>query len=606
MSLKLLWKKMLLLVVTYLSVLAVSVKGSYINWNIFNKLTNTFEWTGIAWPMVFLGVFLLYRKSFFASYARIQVGSLILAVLFSIFMILGRSMDSLGNLSPIFGDLKQAFIYLFIFIGYINLFYVIICRLNLFLDIKEKSLTALPKTDSLLEKHSFMIPFFVLIIAWLPWLTSVYPGAVSWDACVQINMFLDPSIQLSNHHPYISTLVLGSLIQLFRSFGNDNISLLCLVMTQEVVLALSFAHLISTMVKLKICRKNIVCSIAFFALLSAWPLFAVTIIKDTFYVAFFVFLFSLIVRIIRLHSRTLEYVLFAFFAVLSCLFRNNGIYIVASILLISFVFVKGLRKKLVVMSCIIVGLFAFSQYYVMPTLNVIPGGKQEMLSIPFQQTARYAKEHDAEVTQEEKDAINSVLNYETIKENYLPGLADYVKQTFKAEGNLKEYFKVWWQQFMKHPDTYIEATLANMYGYFYPNIEKRVYGAIEMVPYIVSPLDLTLFDVHQPETLNKYRDNVYDYSVMQTQMPVLSLLFMPATYTWVLMYMLYRMWHGKKKENLIFYVPVVLTLAVCCISPVNGCLRYMLPIMAVFPLLIGLSFTENRAKEPDMAQKNIT
>ena len=37
-----------------------------------------------------------------------------------------------------------------------------------------------------------------------------------------------------------------------------------------------------------------------------------------------------------------------------------------------------------------------------------------MLSIPFQQTARYVKEHGKEVTKEEKMTINKVLNYDTI------------------------------------------------------------------------------------------------------------------------------------------------------------------------------------------------
>ncbi|MFQ9748440.1 MAG: hypothetical protein ACLRYY_05500 [Anaerobutyricum soehngenii] len=34
--------------------------------------------------------------------------------------------------------------------------------------------------------------------------------------------------------------------------------------------------------------------------------------------------------------------------------------------------------------------------------NIEPGGIQEALSLPFQQTARYVKEHEEEVTQEEK------------------------------------------------------------------------------------------------------------------------------------------------------------------------------------------------------------
>ena len=68
--------------------------------------------------------------------------------------------------------------------------------------------------------------------------------------------------------------------------------------------------------------------------------------------------------------------------------------------------------------------------------NIEPGGIQEALSLPFQQTARYVKEHEEEVTQEEKEAIKGVLAYN------------------------------------KHPVTYIEATMNQNYYLVYPLVEN--------------------------------------------------------------------------------------------------------------------------------------
>ena len=42
----------------------------------------------------------------------------------------------------------------------------------------------------------------------------------------------------------------------------------------------------------------------------------------------------------------------------------------------------------------------------------------------------------------------------------------------------------------------------------------------------------------------------------------------------------------KKIRILIFSIPLVLSIAICVVSPVNAYIRYMLPIMAVFPLFI--------------------
>ena len=71
-------------------------------------------------------------------------------------------------------------------------------------------------------------------------------------------------------------------------------------------------------------------------------------------------------------------------------------------------------------------------------------GKQEALSVCFQQTARYVKYHGDEVTQEEEEAIKKVLNYKDIGNLYDPNLSDPVKKTFKTEStseDLKNYFK---------------------------------------------------------------------------------------------------------------------------------------------------------------------
>ena len=72
-------------------------------------------------------------------------------------------------------------------------------------------------------------------------------------------------------------------------------------------------------------------------------------------------------------------------------------------------------------------------------------GKQEALSVCFQQTARYVKYHGDEVTQEEEEAIKKVLNYKDIGNLYDPNLSDPVKKTFKTEStseDLKNYFVV--------------------------------------------------------------------------------------------------------------------------------------------------------------------
>ena len=44
-------------------------------------------------------------------------------------------------------------------------------------------------------------------------------------------------------------------------------------------------------------------------------------------------------------------------------------------------------------------------------------------------------------------------------------------------------------------------------------------------------------------------------------------------------------------------VPMWITLAVCCVSPVNGLVRYALPLMAVTPLLLAFTWWALRERQ---------
>ena len=53
-------------------------------------------------------------------------------------------------------------------------------------------------------------------------------------------------------------------------------------------------------------------------------------------------------------------------------------------------------------------------------IGVEPGSVRAMLSIPLQQTARYVTTYPEDVTKEEKEALEAVLDYENLSEIYDP------------------------------------------------------------------------------------------------------------------------------------------------------------------------------------------
>ena len=107
-------------------------------------------------------------------------------------------------------------------------------------------------------------------------------------------------------------------------------------------------------------------------------------------------------------------------------------------------------------------------------LGIRPGASSEMLSIPLQQTARYALTHPDDATEQERAAITAVLGddfYELVEDEYDPAISDPVKALFDNEAPLSDklaYLGTWLAQGLRHPGTYLAATFANVYEVFYP------------------------------------------------------------------------------------------------------------------------------------------
>ena len=228
-------------------------------------------------------------------------------------------------------------------------------------------------------------------------------------------------------------------------------------------------------------------------------------------------------------------------------------------------------------------LFKLYNYISFDVIGIKEGSKREMLSIPFQQTARYVHDLEDDITPEETAAINAILPYEELGELYNPELSDPVKNRMKSvTGNeFKRYLNAWLAMGLRHPEVYIQATLNNTYSYFYPFRNSRVMAAYQN--YIKGePINPGL-DIHYVNS--DARNAVIEYAELWRVLPVLSLLSNPAFYTWL--FAIVTMWIIKKKfwrHLAILSIPAI-HLAICIASPVNGLLRYALPLMACMPLL---------------------
>jgi len=252
-----------------------------------------------------------------------------------------------------------------------------------------------------------------------------------------------------------------------------------------------------------------------------------------------------------------------------------------------------------------VGVLAFylaENKLLIPGLGIATDSTQESFSIPFQQTARYIRDHGDEVTEEEKEAIAGVLDYDKIVRDYNPDLSSNVKWSYHGDKeSTKKYLKIWRQMLFKHPEVYIDSVFDSSYGYFYPEVALKSRGMFYFQ--IVNEKNLSLdYEYAFPREIRKKLQN---YTTWSVEMTGVGVLYNSAVYTWLTVLIAGFLLRSKHKKYVILAIPSLINFLVCLASPVNGSIRYSLPSIIVMPFLIALTFylAGNREIEADAAPK---
>lgn len=454
------------------------------------------------------------------------------------------------------------------------------------------------------RRHCLIVSAAVIALCWLPYLIIYFPGTLTWDGARSMNQFITDA-PLENHHPVLMNLLYAGLMTLGRALYSDNLGLLLIVTLQYAACVAAFAASVRQLVRMEAPRWLVAASLAFFALYPGWGLFAQTAIKDTLFFAVFCWYVLSLLRLMgtaRPAPGSWAAVLIA--SLVLCFTRNNGIYIALPTLLAAAAFYgfgrafprrvgrRSARTAVgLAVACAVVYLLVMNVAW--PALGINTRENKEMLSIPFQQTARTLLEHPGDATDAERAAIAAVLPYDDLADLYLPDLADPVKESLLDEsGNLEgrerdTYFRAWFSMGLRHPATYLRATLANTYAYFYPwaivgpNVDRPLW----YVWMQGEPINKT-FQVHNlmPDEVRRPVTKFFD---AQLSIPVLSALYSPALYVWAFLVLVTYAFHRGNRRALVLAVPMAMLLLTVLAGPLNGQLRYVLPIACALPLLAG-------------------
>jgi len=516
-----------------------------------------------------------------------------LAVVFSICMVIGISLSSNGNFKFITKSFPQFLIAAMVFVGYYNLFRVSITVLFHWIDSGKFQVFSNKISLEKFTNYPFIVSVITMVIGWLPYIILFFPGSVPWDGRRQISEGAGYT-KMTNHHPWLVSKFMGLLMKIGQQM-NDNAGVFLIVTTFVIIEILCYSFVCCQIKKYTNNTLIYGLSVLYFALLPAFGAFAGVVIKDGVNAAFVAYFMAVFIECcLKAEQKSLsakEFVWLGIGAVLVCITRKNGIYLVLPQCFGLAVWVT--KKKQVIgvfILCFSVLLTqVFTDVKLPEYLGIVKGSEKEMLSIPFQQTARYLLYFPEEVTEEERAAIEQVLPFEQIAEVYYPEKSDAVKNKYRAEAGsqeLMQYFKAWYSMFQKHPGIYIEAALEGSYGYYYP---FRNCNASERYFLYIQPAAGGDMYWHYRFS-NEIRRQMESYAELWVNLPIFAQLMNPGSFTWLLLLMAIYLIYKKKAKGIVLYIASFMNILICIASPVNGLVRYALPLMACMPSLIGWSY----------------
>lgn len=567
--------------------------------------------------LIFISIMFFFRK-FFELKLKKYPGSFyvlngIVSMFFSFFSVMGKYYSAemkMGIVTLIRQDEGNFFRLLACYLGGCIFFFFLFGGLGTIQRVE--CMQKLPDNSFLYKlqnflygKYCFLKIAIIIILCWLPHLIIRYPGVIvvdGWDMLMQY--FGDASF--TTKHPIIYSLLLGKFTDFGISLGNSNYGLYLLILLQVAVTVLVLSYTVCTMKNMKMpywcCTLMLIGS----AVVPTMVSINTTAMLDAFYSAAILLLMNELAYYLfepQLFNCSLKHPLLIILAVFGTFFRYNGIYTVAPVLLVIigregyYIWKKkhNIRCAAIIILALMIPLAVGKGgvKYLNYKYDSIYVSGRAMLVVPIQQIARYMVYHDDDVTREEMAAIQKVMVHtpEIYKERYNPYNFDTIKYGFNVNATKEDIFnflKIWVKLFVRHPVTYIEATVNQTYFLFSPMADNQRYYKDIATYERWTTYDYSGFFTEKKE-LRKWKNNLFDYYVNFSRLPALGIFVNQAFYSILLLGICLYALYDKNGRLLMLALPLLLTLAIAFVAPANfKHPRYTYPIVYSIWLLLGI------------------
>ncbi|MCL1918393.1 MAG: DUF6020 family protein [Peptococcaceae bacterium] len=563
------------------------------------------------WLLLFAALLFPLRQALSNNNRHVQAPSLILSCLFASWLTAGRRLEDAANLlDPDRSLLGQLGSTLFICLGLMITFYALLTPLFSRLlhrhtgAVQEEGIPCtVPPFWGLLthNRRSFLLVWLFIFVCWLPYFITLYPGVLASDSCHQIQqgVGIEP---LHNHHPVIHTAFMALFINVGQGLGSLTLGVAMASVAQMAAMAAIFSFTVYYLAYTRVPRWLRVLILLFFALFPVNAIYSFTLWKDTLFGGITLLLALCLFEAVRRPESLLTHPLrlcgLSVLVFLFCTFRTNGLY--AFLLFVPFWLFAWRHhlKKLAIVLVSVIMLVGGYRFLLFSVLHIPDTQAIESLAVPLQQIARTVQGHGEELTEEERVTLSEIFDIDLLPDAYDPRLADPVKIVFKEDAYLADrgkYNSLWLRLLLKYPGTYVNAFLANCYGYWYPDTH---YWIIFIGPHDFASLGL---DIDIPPWYGKAGFGISLLDLVQrfpSNIPVLSLLYSIGFMVWLVILSAALFIAKGRKHLLLPLIMLGMIWLTTLASPVYAEYRYVYGIMLSAPIFLILAVcVEKRESE---------
>ena len=438
----------------------------------------------------------------------------------------------------------------------------------------------------------FVLLVIIAIVLGIPYHLKNMPLIIGSDGMEQIEMAMG-DLPISNHHPVTFILFLKLILRILDWIGLDMIhSLFVFSCLQSVLLSALFSLIALWCYKITGNKMLSVVTYLFLVLPPFQGMYSITLWKDIWYAMFCAAFFLALYQRISVKKNvngflnSLNWIILFVFGICVCCLRNNAIYAFLILPLVCYVLYRNRKGIIVMLVCVILASFAIKTIENKCVVKEFDG-IESSISIPLQNIG-YLLANDYEIPSSDLKLINDVINVESAKKEYIPYLADPMKELFaKSKGGiaLKErvgdYFSLWSGLGIKYPLAYLKSWYGQTSGYYIPNYQFRV--NIEGIPeggtYGLKAID------NRSVLIKKLNDF---YSLIWDRFPF-AVISWASVYTWLVIASLIIAFAQKNRPVVIidlFLTAYLITLFIAV--PVNADFRYVYSFVLLLPVILAL------------------